>query len=512
VFSLPVLCGFVGASWAEAPSKKADDLPPRFVLDLGALPADGLRSPRPKRLWPSEVERIPGNAALAYYRALYFYEEVRRIKAIGQDKDFNQRETESIVRWIDLPLGNFPRKEVRAQIGPHHLVFPEVALGARRKACDWDLDDRSEGFSLIKGDLSNGMVDLGRLLALKARLDFAEGRSGEAIETIGSGLALARGMSRGPDVYCVSYGIGVASMMADRLDELVGAPGGLDLAAVLEGLPNPFFDVQHALTKMSTLLELQFPWLRELEKGAATPERIQAIRDDLGRDLKSLFGDPAGGQDREPQDQRELLIAAGAQKFRPALQAKGVPAEVVRAMPDYQVVILNGWLEFRRAWDALVGCPKTPYWEHRAALEAADKAAVEAFVKLDFFLTGGLYIRMEPFGQTANIVRSQTLLERRIAALRCVAAIRRYAADHQGMPPTALDALAQVTPIVDPLSGQPFGYEMTEDKVTLSLAIPPKTILPLAPERLRRYGATYELRRNPSPGGAKPARSTPPGR
>jgi hypothetical protein len=356
------------------------------------------------------------------------------------------------------------------------------------------------------------MVALGRLLALKARLDFAEGRSGDAIETIGSGLALARGMSRGPDVFCVSYGIDVASMMADRLDELVGAPGGLDLAAVLEGFPDPCFEVQHALAKMSTLLERQFPWLRELEKGAATPERIQAIRDDLGRELKSQFGDAAGEPDRERQDQREFLIAAGAQKFRPELQAKGIPAEVVRAMPDYQVVILNGWLVFRRAWDALVRCPKTPYWKHRAALEAADKAAAEAFVKLDFFLTGGLYIGMGTFDGTAKIVRSQTLFDRRIAALRCVAAIRRYAAQHQGMPPPALDALAQVTPIVDPLTGQPVGYERTEDKVTLRLAIPPKTILPVAPERLRRYGATYELRRKPSPGEAKPVRSTPPGR
>ena len=72
-------------------------------------------------------------------------------------------------------------------------------------------------------------------------------------------------------------------------------------------------------------------------------------------------------------------------------------------MPDYQVVILNGWLEFRRAWDALVRCPKTPYWKHRAALEAADKAAAEAFVKLDCFLTGGLYIGMGPFDGTAGV-------------------------------------------------------------------------------------------------------------
>jgi hypothetical protein len=431
---------------------------------------------------------------------------------MGQDKDFDQRETGSILRWIVIPLADLPRQEVRARIDHHDLVFREVGLGARRKNCEWGLDDRADGPLLLETDLTDGMRDLERLLALKARLDLAEGRSSDAIEAIGSGLALARGVSRGPDILCVVYGIGFARILADRLDEVVQAAGDADLAAVLDGLPDPFFDGQPALATMSRLLERRFPWLRELEKGAATPERIQAIRDDLARYLKSQFGDPAGGPDRERPDQWEWLIAAGASKFRPELQAKGIPAERVRAMPDYQVVILNGWLDFRRAWETVVRCPKMPYWKHRTALEAADKAAVEAFLKLDFFLTRGLFIRIDPFSGTANMVRDQTLFDRRIAALRCVAAIRRYAADHHGMPPASLDLLVPVTPIVDPLTGQPLEYEVTEERVTLKLAVPPKSLLPITSEQLRRLGATYELRRKPSPGGAKPVRSTPPGR
>jgi len=37
-----------------------------------------------------------------------------------------------------------------------------------------------------------------------------------------------------------------------------------------------------------------------------------------------------------------------------------------------------------RGWSALVRLPKTAYWKHSAALEAASKAAAEALAKLDF--------------------------------------------------------------------------------------------------------------------------------
>jgi len=49
-----------------------------------------------------------------------------------------------------------------------------------------------------------------------------------------------------------------------------------------------------------------------------------------------------------------------------------------------------------RGWSGLVRLPKTAYWKHSAALEAASKAAVEALAKLDFFLTSvGLLTRPE---------------------------------------------------------------------------------------------------------------------
>lgn len=64
-------------------------------------------------------------------------------------------------------------------------------------------------------------------------------------------------------------------------------------------------------------------------------------------------------------------------------------------------------------------------------------------------------------------------LARDIAMLRCVEAIRMYAANHDGKLPKSLAEIAAVPVPVDPLNGGAFHYEQTGGKAILESAIPP---------------------------------------
>jgi hypothetical protein len=68
-----------------------------------------------------------------------------------------------------------------------------------------------------------------------------------------------------------------------------------------------------------------------------------------------------------------------------------------------------------------------------------------------------LFADLLPHAPTAR--RGQRRLEQRVALLRCVEALRLYAAAHDGRLPAALAGVGVPLP-VDPLTGKPFAYEL----------------------------------------------------
>jgi hypothetical protein len=63
-------------------------------------------------------------------------------------------------------------------------------------------------------------------------------------------------------------------------------------------------------------------------------------------------------------------------------------------------------------------------------------------------------------------------LDRKIAALRCVEAVRLYAAAHAGKLPTALKDIDEVPIPLDPATGNDFEYKADGNKAVLSAPAP----------------------------------------
>ena len=64
------------------------------------------------------------------------------------------------------------------------------------------------------------------------------------------------------------------------------------------------------------------------------------------------------------------------------------------------------------------------------------------------------------YWHAGDTLGARTRMDRRVAALRCVEAVRLYAAAHDGKLPPSLDEIKDVPVPRDPVDDKPFGYRL----------------------------------------------------
>ena len=205
-----------------------------FVLLLGLWPSvsgqerkpgdpvplllSGSQPPTPSlkyRLAHDRREQIPGNAATLYYRThSILYENpalLQELKAPHWSE------------WSRLSLSDLPKVEVREKLREARHVLHELQLAGRRRDCDWQLDNRDEGFGLLLPEIQ-GFRNLATVLAVQARLAIAERRFEEAVESLRTGLTLGRNLAQGPTLIHVLVGIAVSQVMLKQIETLIQQP------------------------------------------------------------------------------------------------------------------------------------------------------------------------------------------------------------------------------------------------------------------------------------------------
>jgi hypothetical protein len=89
-------------------------------------------------------------------------------------------------------------------------------------------------------------------------------------------------------------------------------------------------------------------------------------------------------------------------------------------------------------------------------------------------------------GPFQKVRMAQVRIEQRFALLRCVEALRLYAAAHEGQLPAKLDDVGVPLP-VDPVTGKAFRYQLKEATAILRGSPPPGM------ERIAPYNVRYEV-------------------
>jgi hypothetical protein len=415
------------------------------------------------RLFPDPSQLTDGNAPTQYYRALSMFVENQAL--------LGELRADYWDSWLNTPLKDLPRKEVADKVSNARYPLRELEIGSKRKQCDWQLENRSEGLGLLIPDVQ-GFRTVARPIAVRARLFIAEGKYAEACETLQIGYALAHHLGRGPTLIHVLVGMYVARIMTDQVETLLQQPDAPNLYWSLTVMPRPFADLKPALQEETHWIENMFPWLKKLDATPMSEAQVKAAEESLEDALKSFNLRALTAGDRVTR--AFMLTQATIEAKRELVERYKLTNEQVAAMPSFQVAALYSFRDYKEALEEIVKWAYVPEGWKYPQFEEAQKRYGKAVRRLD-----DLYFRrlLGALGEGSRFPLEKVSLsaartDRRLAALRCVEAMRQYAAKHEGKWPATLADVKDLPVPNDPLTGKPFEYAVNGDKATLALVKP----------------------------------------
>ncbi|HZL87488.1 MAG TPA: hypothetical protein VFB96_03850 [Pirellulaceae bacterium] len=447
---------------AGPPMAGNPEFQPRIVklsLSPAAEPMPALKY----ELLPPLSQRTPGNAAPYYYRA------VLRIGERQQELDKQYLENEEA--WTTGPLDQLDKEQVGKWVQSHRLALENLKTAVNREYCDWDWrvqDLRGQetiGFVLEEVQQTRGLA---RVLQVKARLEIAEGRLNDALDTIGQGYQLGRDVSQPPLLVNALVGVAISSMMNERLVELIDQPGAPNVYWALIGLPRPLVDFRPALRSEMELPEKLFPFLKDAESAERTPEEWQKLLVTGFRDMDLLQEKPSSGSAWLDRLAITAMMAKNYPTAKEELIKAGMDADRVEKMPVGQVLAIQSSRVIRYSYHEIFKCLLLDYPDSAQRLRETTER-----LKRDGYLRPGLG-QKDPLGLTglllpavSNVNQASIRLARNLAAMQALEAIRMHLAANGGKLPQSLEEITIVPVPNNPSTGEPFPYELRGAEATL---------------------------------------------
>ncbi|HEV3203852.1 MAG TPA: hypothetical protein VGY77_05685 [Gemmataceae bacterium] len=446
------ITGLLLAAAFLAPPLRAEDMKP---IGLTLRPAPAPTPSLKYKLLPELEDQSPGNAALLYYRA--YSPEWQTYKRDPEIYD-------KLDKWLSTPVKELPRQEVNWIL--QSQLLKEVDLAARREFCNWELTARlrKESFRLLLPDIQ-GFRDFAKLLSVRARLEMAEGNYDNALYTLQSGYSLGRHLGEGPTLIIGLVGLAIGSVMTEQVETFIQQPDAPNLYWALTALPRPLVDLRKPFEGEKLNMDSAVPDRKELETVVMSPEQMQAKVDKL----IEIFQLGEHGPPTEAKIYFTALVLKNYSHAKRYLIDQGRKRELIEAMPAPQVVLIYSLNQFDRLRDGLFKWYHVPYWEVHQGLRQAEEDIRNARETME----EGIPLASTLLPALQKVHFAQARLDRRIAALRCVEAIRLHAAAHDGQMPFALKEITEVPIPIDPVTGREFDYRREGTKAILSAAPPP---------------------------------------
>lgn len=426
--------------------------PERQVVPIVIYPQPMPRPAMKYRLLPAFQEQYPGNAATQYLRTFL---SLAVMKVDGSKHD----------EWMGISLEKFPREDIRQTLAQFTSILHNVELASRRSECDWGLPIREEENPLmvLLPELHDAR-NVGRLLALRARLYIAEGKLDEALADLRTGYALARHVAEAPCLINALVGTAIASMMDSQLEALIQTPGAPNLYWALTALPDPPISIRYGFALDGSLLNLTFPESRDLETAQHSPDEWTRILAKTTARLGELLA-VAGDSPHPSKTITQAMVIASLPVAKEGLIARGRSRQEVDAMPPAQILLLHIFQTYNEYRDDLFKWFNVPYPQ---AVEGMRLTEAQLRKPQGLLPDCGQLLPRELLPAIAVCKLTEAKAARRIAELRIIEALRAYAAGHGGKLPTNLADIQDLPLPLNPVTGKAFGYQLDGDTALLT--------------------------------------------
>jgi hypothetical protein len=394
------------------------------------------------QLLPELREINPGNPIHEYTRCFAEQNNFWRSKESVANRE----------KWLAMPLRDLPLKEIR-QSGSYSqgrgpLSYADAA--ARMETPDWQilLRLKRDGVGTLLPDVQV-LRELAVALKVRFRVEIAERHFDDAVYTAKTMLALSRHFQEHPTLIGELVGIAIATIALGTVDEMIQQPSSPNLFWALTDLPSPFIDLRKGLQGERTWIDAEMPGLDDREP--MSDGQMRKVVDRLQKVVNSAGGanDPQVSVRAwlEGRANNEEHIRAARKRLVEAL----APADPTKleSLPPLQIVLLDEKLTLEVRLDEQMKALALPYWQARTVFENLPPVPKDKETPFTMMLLAAF----------AKVKMAQARLDQRIGLLRCVEALRMYAAEHDGKLPAKLDDIRLPLP-VDPATGKSFTYKV----------------------------------------------------
>jgi hypothetical protein len=436
--------------------------------------------PEPKpalryRLIPDPFDRVEGNAALFYLKAMGFLEQTPARDALSDFQRTERQRAQSAeppetdfppYSWLNTPPAEFPVDEVKRYLQFISFQPPFMAEAAMRKSFTLDRNIRAveEPIAYLLPEIQ-ALRELARWQSLRCRLAIRNGDIDAAIAILGQQYALANHL--GEDVFIVSNLVGAAISGIAWTDMLylVQHADAPNLYWALASLPSPLISSEQSLPLERNLLFLQVKTLSQVDE---TPRPAGYWQDVVERMIPEIRGlgdgfDPAVDPEMERASVVALIAAAypGAKHY--LINVCELDQQLVESFPTTQAVLLAARRYYEWTRDEMFKWDHVPLWQ---AVQHPEYSAAEKRLRQRSDTIGWAAAPTQlilPAVEAFRIGRVRP--QQAISMLQTVEAIRDYAAEH-GRLPASLQDLRLPAPL-DPFTGAPIRYERNNGEAVL---------------------------------------------
>ena len=206
------------------------------------------------------------------------------------------------------------------------------------------------------------------------------------------------------------------------------------------------------------MVDSELAGIKEMEKGPVPLAQAQKALDEFL--AKAPLWDSDANKAVKADVMKQILsLYPRAKVF---LIERGYAAADVEKMPAIQVVLLHSKAEMERWRDQHEKWMALPFWEGREGLKLAEVALESARERQE-----ALTMLLDLPRSAMKIYMAHMRIDRKLAALRCIEAIKLHVLD-TGKLPASLDKIKAVPVPLDPVTNKPFEYQLQKETAVLT--------------------------------------------